>query len=98
MIPENVKMTPMLEQYLHWKKKYPDCILLFRMGDFYELFFEDAKIASEVLDIVVTSRDPEKKIPMAGVPWHALNNYTAKLINAGYRLAVCDQVSEPDGK
>jgi DNA mismatch repair protein MutS len=98
MIPENVKMTPMLEQYFHWKKKYPDCILLFRMGDFYELFFEDAKIASEVLDIVVTSRDPEKKIPMAGVPWHALNNYTAKLINAGYRLAVCDQVSEPDGR
>jgi len=98
MIPADIKITPMLEQYFYWKEKYPDCLLLFRMGDFYELFFDDAKTASKVLDIVVTSRDPQKKIPMAGVPHHALNNYTSKLVRSGYNLAICDQISEPDGK
>jgi len=68
------------------------------MGDFYELFFEDAGIASEVLDIALTSRDPEKKIPMAGVPYHAVGTYLDRLIRAGYKAAICEQVSEPDGK
>ncbi|HCA40490.1 MAG TPA: DNA mismatch repair protein MutS [Aminobacterium sp.] len=97
-LPPNVKMTPMLSQYVKWKGKYPDCLLFFRMGDFYEMFFDDAHIASEVLDITLTSRDPEKSIPMAGVPYHAVHNYLGRLIKAGYKVAICEQMSEPDGK
>lgn len=91
-------MTPMLEQYTHWKRQYPDCLLLFRMGDFYECFFEDAREVASVLDIVLTARDAEKAVPMAGVPYHAIDSYLGRLIAAGYRVAVCDQVTEPDGK
>jgi DNA mismatch repair protein MutS len=91
-------MTPMLKQYTEWKDKYPDCLLLFRMGDFFELFFDDAVTASEVLDITLTARDQDKAIPMAGVPHHALDTYLGRLIAAGYRVAVCDQITEPDGK
>lgn len=97
-LPSNVKMTPMLSQYVKWKEKYPDCLLFFRMGDFYEMFFEDAQQASEILDIALTSRDPSKSIPMAGVPFHAVNNYLGKLVKAGHKVAICEQVSEPDGK
>jgi DNA mismatch repair protein MutS len=88
----------MLKQYEKWKDRYPDCLLLFRMGDFFELFFDDAKAASEVLDIALTARDPDKSIPMAGVPHHALDSYLGRLITAGFRVAICDQVAEPDGK
>jgi DNA mismatch repair protein MutS len=88
----------MLRQYSEWKDKYPDCLLLFRMGDFFELFFDDAVTASEVLDITLTARDREKAIPMAGVPHHALDLYMGKLIEAGYKVAVCDQITAPDGK
>ncbi|MDR1915603.1 MAG: DNA mismatch repair protein MutS [Synergistaceae bacterium] len=91
-------MTPMLKQYGEWKDKYPDCLLLFRMGDFFELFFDDAVIASEVLDIALTARDQDKAIPMAGVPHHALDSYLGRLVAAGYKVAMCDQVTEPDGK
>ncbi len=98
ILPPNVKMTPMLSQYVEWKKKYPDCLLFFRMGDFYEMFFEDAQKASEILDIALTSRDPSKSIPMAGVPFHAVDNYLGKLVKAGYKVAICEQVSVPDGK
>lgn len=97
-LPEGVKMTPMLKQYGEWKDKYPDCILLFRMGDFFEMFFDDAVTASGVLEIALTARDQEKAIPMAGVPHHALDAYLGKLIKAGYRVAVCDQITEPDGR
>lgn len=97
-LPSGTKITPMLEQYLHWKRQYPDCFLLFRMGDFYECFFEDARTAASVLDIVLTARDAEKSVPMAGVPYHAIDSYLGKLVAAGYRVAVCDQVTEPDGK
>ncbi len=97
-LPDGVKRTPMLEQYMHWKKKYPDCLLFFRMGDFYEMFFDDAKIAASVLDIVLTARDKDKAIPMAGVPYHSMEPYLARLIEAGYRVAICEQMSEPDGK
>lgn len=97
-LPDGIKMTPMLKQYSEWKDKYPDCLLLFRMGDFFELFFDDAVIASEVLDITLTARDQDKAIPMAGVPHHALDAYIGRLIAAGYRVAVCDQITEPDGK
>ena len=91
-------MTPMLKQYFEWKDRYPDCLLLFRMGDFFELFFDDAVTASEVLDITLTARDQDKAIPMAGVPHHALDVYMGRLVAAGYRVAVCDQMSEPDGR
>lgn len=97
-IPADVKITPMLKQYMEWKERYPDCLLFFRMGDFYELFFDDAKTASQVLDIALTSRDPRKSIPMAGVPYHAVNTYLGRLVNAGHRVAICEQTSEPDGK
>lgn len=91
-------MTPMLRQYFHWKEKYPQCVLFFRMGDFYESFFDDAKIIAEALDITLTARDPEKKIPMAGVPWHAAEQYLARLVEKGYKVAVCEQTTEPDGR
>ena len=93
-------MTPMLEQYVEWKEAYPDCLLFFRMGDFYEMFFDDAKIASSVLDIVLTSRSKENeyKIPMAGVPFHSVDSYLGRLVAAGYRVAICEQITEPDGK
>ena len=99
-IPQGIKVTPMLEQYLHWKKEYPDCLLFFRMGDFYEMFFEDAQTAASVLDIVLTSRskDSDNAIPMAGVHFHAVDSYIGKLVAAGHRVAICEQITEPDGK
>ncbi|MDR3254056.1 MAG: DNA mismatch repair protein MutS [Synergistaceae bacterium] len=97
-LPDGIKITPMLKQYSEWKDKYPDCLLLFRMGDFFEMFFEDAVTASEVLDIALTARDQDKAIPMAGVPHHALDAYMGRLIAAGFRVAVCDQMTAPDGK
>lgn len=98
ILPDDVKNTPMLEQYVRWKNEYPEALLFFRMGDFYELFFEDAKTASEVLDIALTARDQDKKIPMAGVPHHAVEIYLGKLVKKGYRVAICEQMTEPDGR
>lgn len=95
------KVTPARRQYLDMKSQYPDCILMFRMGDFYEMFDQDAELASRELDITLTSRrhGPESpEIPMAGVPHHAVDNYIAQLIEKGYHVAVCDQMSEPDGR
>lgn len=96
------KVTPARRQYLDIKAEYPDCILLFRMGDFYEVFDDDAVIASRELDITLTSRSFSKKsgteIPMAGVPHHAIDGYIHTLIGKGYHVAVCDQVSEPTGR
>ena len=91
--------TPMMRQYQQIKKQYPDCLLLFRLGDFYELFMDDAKIGAEILDITLTSRSRGKdgRIPMAGVPYHAVEGYLSKLVKAGYKAAICEQVSEPDG-
>ena len=97
-IPSDVKITPWLEQYKNFKENYPDAILLFRMGDFYEMFFDDARKAASILDIALTARDSEKKIPMAGIPHHALNIYLGRLIKAGCRAAICEQMSEPDAK
>ena len=88
--------TPMIEQYLNIKKEHREAILLFRLGDFYEMFFEDAQIASRELDIVLTARDGgDVKIPMCGVPHHAVNNYIARLISKGHKVAICDQVENP---
>jgi len=97
-VPEGVKETPMLKQYGKWKKAYSDCLLFFRMGDFYELFFDDAEKAARTLDIALTSRDPNREIPMAGVPWHSAENYIARLVQAGHKVAICEQVTEPDGR
>jgi DNA mismatch repair protein MutS len=90
-------VTPMIRQYLDTKQKYPEAILLFRMGDFYEMFFEDAILASKLLDIVLTSRDKGKRepIPMCGVPCHAAHSYIAKLVSQGYKVAICEQIGDP---
>jgi DNA mismatch repair protein MutS len=91
-----VRDTPMLRQYLELKEQVPDCILFFRMGDFYEMFFEDAQAASRVLSIALTSRDKgPDPVPMCGVPHHAADHYLAKLVEAGFKVAVCDQVEDP---
>ena len=73
-------------------------LLFFRLGDFYEMFFDDARKASNILDIALTARDQDKKIPMAGIPHHALNMYLGRLIKAGYRVAICEQVGEVSSK
>ncbi|HJX37560.1 MAG TPA: DNA mismatch repair protein MutS, partial [Anaerolineae bacterium] len=90
--------TPMRQQYLEIKRRYPEAIVLFRLGDFYETFDEDAKIVSQVCDIVLTSRPVTKsrRVPLAGVPHHAVDGYIAKLINAGYKVAIAEQMgNEP---
>jgi DNA mismatch repair protein MutS len=85
--------TPMMRQYRAWKRRYPDYLLLFRLGDFYEAFYEDAAVAARALDITLTSRQKgEGAIPMAGVPHHAVDGYIARLIRAGHKVALCDQV------
>ncbi|MCK4838491.1 MAG: DNA mismatch repair protein MutS [Desulfobulbaceae bacterium] len=93
------KLTPMLQQYLAIKEQHQDAILFYRLGDFYEMFFDDAKIASKVLGITLTSRNnkdkEENRIPLCGIPHHAAANYLAKLVNAGHRVAVCEQVEDP---
>ncbi len=92
----NSMSTPMRRQYLQIKKRYPNAILFFRLGDFYETFDDDAKIVSEVCDVVLTSRPITKgqRVPLAGVPWHSAETYIAKLVNAGYKVAICEQVGE----
>ena len=95
------RVTPMRRQYLEIKSQYPDCILMFRMGDFYEMFDDDAEVAARELDITLTARAQRKggeKIPMAGVPYHSVDGYIAKLIEKGFHVAVCDQVTEPTGR
>ncbi|MEN6389121.1 MAG: DNA mismatch repair protein MutS [Syntrophomonas sp.] len=88
--------TPMMEQYKEIKAQHHDAILFFRLGDFYEMFFEDAEVASHELEIVLTARDGGNgKIPMCGVPYHASGNYIARLISRGYKVAVCEQVEDP---
>ncbi|HLG22676.1 MAG TPA: DNA mismatch repair protein MutS, partial [Candidatus Manganitrophaceae bacterium] len=89
--------TPLMRQYLEIKKGHPDAILFFRVGDFYEMFFEDALIASKILQIALTSRDKNKEnaVPLCGIPYHAASGYIAKLIRSGYAVAVCEQMEEP---
>jgi DNA mismatch repair protein MutS len=89
--------TPMMRQYESVKRRYPDAILFFRMGDFYEMFGRDAEVASKVLEIALTTRDKRspKPMPMCGIPHHALDNYIGKLIKAGYKIVICDQVEDP---
>jgi DNA mismatch repair protein MutS len=96
--PENgVRLTPVMKQYRELKVKYPDTIVFFRIGDFYETFNEDAELVSRELEIVLTSRSKsgDNRVPLAGVPYHAADGYIAKLVGKGYRVAVCDQVEDP---
>ena len=91
------KLSPMMEQYFQIKKDYADTLLFFRLGDFYEMFFEDAKIASKELELVLTGRDcgQEERAPMCGVPFHSADSYIAKLVSRGYKVAICEQVEDP---
>jgi DNA mismatch repair protein MutS len=90
-------LSPMMQQYVREKHKRPDCILLFRLGDFYETFFDDAVLVSQELELTLTSRDCglEERAPMAGVPYHAADNYIEKLIDKGYKIAICEQMEDP---
>jgi len=92
-----VSYTPMMEQYREIKRAHPDSILFFRLGDFYEMFFEDAELASRELEITLTGRDAgaKSKVPMCGVPYHAADTYIARLINRGFKVAICEQVEDP---
>ena len=91
-----MEITPMMKQYQEAKRACPDALLLFRMGDFYEMFYDDAKTAARVLNLALTSREKgENAIPMAGFPHHQLESYLGKLIAAGMRAAVCEQVEDP---
>jgi DNA mismatch repair protein MutS len=94
---EMPKYTPMMEQYLAIKRKYPDTLLFFRLGDFYELFFDDAILASRELEITLTGRDAgaEERIPMCGVPYHSVDSYLQQLIKKDYKVAICEQVEDP---
>lgn len=90
-------LTPMMQQYLQVKEKCKDCILFFRLGDFYEMFFEDAETASKELELVLTGRDCglEKRAPMCGIPFHSANSYISRLISKGYKVAICEQMEDP---
>lgn len=91
------EMTPMMQQYLETKKEYPDCILFYRLGDFYEMFFEDALTASKELEITLTGKNcgQEERAPMCGIPYHAVEGYLNKLISKGYKVAICEQMEDP---
>ncbi|HAF27334.1 MAG TPA: DNA mismatch repair protein MutS [Lachnospiraceae bacterium] len=91
------EMTPMMKQYLETKKEYNDCILFYRLGDFYEMFFEDAKIASRELDLTLTGKSCglEERAPMCGIPYHAVDSYLNRLVKHGYKVAICEQLEDP---
>ena len=94
---EKAEYSPMMQRYLETKEKYKDCILFYRLGDFYEMFFDDAIIASRELEITLTGKDcgQEERAPMAGVPHHAAETYAARLIEKGYKVAICEQLEDP---
>ncbi|HOI55959.1 MAG TPA: DNA mismatch repair protein MutS, partial [Phycisphaerae bacterium] len=89
--------TPAMQQYKQMKARYPETILFFRMGDFYEMFYDDARVASKVLGLALTTRskDSGNPIPLAGIPYHAVDSYLAKMIRAGHRVAICEQIEDP---
>ena len=96
--PASVKITPMMQQYLAIKAQHQDAILFYRLGDFYEMFFDDAVTASKVLGITLTSRnskDDENRVPLCGIPYHAVSSYLTKMIKAGFKVAICEQVEDP---
>lgn len=89
--------SPMMKHYLEIKEKYKDTIVFYRLGDFYEMFFDDAKTASRELEITLTGRDcgQEERAPMCGIPFHAAESYISKLIQKGYKVAICEQLEDP---
>ena len=93
------ELTPMQRQYQQIKEQNQDCILFFRLGDFYEMFNEDAKLAARELDLTLTSRDrskpKEEQTPMCGVPYHSVDSYIARLVQKGYKVAICEQMEDP---
>ena len=93
-------ITPLRQQYLEIKQEYPDAIVFFRLGDFYETFDDDARKTADALDIVLTSRPVAKgvRVPMAGIPFHAVDNYLGRLIEKGYHVAICEQVGDQPDK
>ena len=98
MTKEYANLTPAMAQYMEIKKAHKDYLLFYRMGDFYELFFDDALIASKALDIALTKRGKAEgeNIPMCGVPYHAYENYLARLIHQGFKVAICEQMESPE--
>ncbi len=94
-LQRDLEQTPLMRQFWAAKRQHPDALLFFRMGDFYELFFDDAKVASRELQIQLTARDKERNVPMCGVPYHAADGYVARLLRKGYRIAICDQMEDP---
>ena len=92
-----MKLSPMMEQYMEIKASYEDCILFFRLGDFYEMFFDDAILASKELELTLTGKNcgQEERAPMCGVPFHSAESYIAKLVEKGYKVAICEQVEDP---
>ncbi|MBQ8911646.1 MAG: DNA mismatch repair protein MutS, partial [Clostridia bacterium] len=92
-----MSLSPMMSQYLEVKEQYPDALVFFRLGDFYEMFFEDAKTASKVLDLTLTGRDCglKERAPMCGVPYHSADGYIGKLVNKGYKVVICEQMEDP---
>ena len=91
------ELTPMMQQYMQTKKEYPDCILFYRLGDFYEMFFDDALTASKELEITLTGKNCglEERAPMCGVPYHAVDGYLNRLVSKGYKVAICEQMEDP---
>src|SRR5512140_2523701 len=97
-VAAKTELTPMMRQYLEIKSSYPDAILFFRLGDFYEMFLDDAVKASRILDITLTSRNKNSEgadVPLCGIPYHSSAPYVAKLIEAGEKVAICEQVEDP---
>ena len=97
MVVDKEKCSPMMQKYLETKEKYQDCILFYRLGDFYEMFFDDATLVSRELEITLTGKDCglEERAPMAGIPYHAAESYIAKLVAKGYKVAICEQLEDP---
>ena len=91
------ELTPMMQQYMETKEQYKDCILFYRLGDFYEMFFDDALTASKELEITLTGKNcgQEEKAPMCGVPYHSVEGYLNKLVSMGYKVAICEQMEDP---
>ena len=90
-------VTPMMQHYLQTKEEYKDCILFYRLGDFYEMFFDDAKIVSKELELTLTGKSCglEERAPMCGVPFHAAESYINRLVSRGYKVAICEQMEDP---
>ena len=98
IVAEKSKLTPVMQQYVSMKEENPDALLMFRLGDFYEAFFDDAKIISKNLGLVLTQRGTDadgEDIPMCGIPWHAADNYFGRLVRAGFRVALVEQMETP---